>query len=186
MSVKTWKKPRKTIGFEENKTILAAVGSSLVICGTQGKGDVPLASCLGSDHFTLATNSLNIHVNSFVAMAKRVARPMKTKKKAMKAKKGPMKSMKVVKTPLGQASSLPGPLWNAWRKHVLEHSSWLYVAVTLTHMLCCRITEVLLLQRRHFDFKRKHVTIPKLKRQPEAPVVKMKVCGCKIFTPSTF
>ena len=109
-------------------------------------------------------------------MAKRVARPMKTKKKAMQT----MKALKVAKKPLGQASSLPGPLWNAWRKHVLEHSSWLYVAVTLTHMLCCRITEVLLLQRCHFDFKRKHVTIPKLKRQPEAAVVKMKVRGLKI------
>ena len=56
VSVKTWEKPRKSLDFEDNKTTLAGVGSSLVICGAQGKGDVPWASCLGSDHFTLATS----------------------------------------------------------------------------------------------------------------------------------
>ena len=73
-----------------------------------------------------------------------------------------MKKAAAAKTKLGQATSLPGPLWNAYRKHVLAHSSWLYVLVTLTHALCLKVTETLKLRRSDFDFKKKHVTIQML------------------------
>ena len=98
--------------------------------------------------------------------------------KSMKGKKVPRKVAKTVKkgksskakeeSKLGQACSMSGPLWNAWRGHVLKHSTWLYVVITLTHALCLRVTEALSLRRCHFNFSKKFVTIPALKRQPQA------------------
>jgi hypothetical protein len=69
---------------------------------------------------------------------------------------------------LGQAAALHGPLWGMWRRHLLNSSPcWLYVAVTLTHILCCRISEVLALRKEDFDFRNKQVKIAALKRGPE-------------------
>ena len=45
---------------------------------------------------------------------------------------------------------------------------WVYVAVVLTHVLCCRITEILTLEAGDFNWKANYVTIKPLKRQPEA------------------
>ena len=45
---------------------------------------------------------------------------------------------------------------------------WLYVAVTLTHALCARITEVLKLKASDFHWSGRTVTIAALKRQPQA------------------
>ena len=72
---------------------------------------------------------------------------------------------------LGSATALHGALWEQWRQHLLRTSTcWLYVAVSLTHILCCRISEVLALQRKDFDFKRRRVKVKALKRSPEACV----------------
>ena len=60
---------------------------------------------------------------------------------------------------------MPGPLWNLWLAHVLrEGPTWLHVALMLTHMLCLRITEVLRLRARDFNFKTQCVFIAPLKR----------------------
>ena len=50
-------------------------------------------------------------------------------------------------TKTGQAASLPGKLWEAWTQHLLKTGpTWVWVAVILTHILCCRITEILWLR----------------------------------------
>ncbi|CAE7031475.1 unnamed protein product [Symbiodinium sp. CCMP2592] len=90
-------------------------------------------------------------------MAKRLGRPCKKAKTTKK--KTPEKK-------LGKASSLPGPLWGAWLDHVLaQGSTWLWVALVLSHCFCLRITEVLKLKARDFLWKKKCVHIAPLKRQ---------------------
>ena len=58
---------------------------------------------------------------------------------------------------LGQALALSGPLWGQWRQH------WLYVLVTLTHVLCCRVSEVLALRGCDFQWRSHRVRIKALK-----------------------
>ena len=73
---------------------------------------------------------------------------------------------------LGQAAVMAGKLWNQWRKHLLKTSPpWVWAAVTLTHILCARISEVLALKAGDFHWAGKRVTICALKRQPEAGVL---------------
>ena len=84
------------------------------------------------------------------------------------AKKGKKKA-RSRKMKLGQAAVLSGKMWSNWRNHILKNSStWLYVAVTLTHALCARITEVLKLKASDFHWTGRTVTIAALKRQPQA------------------
>lgn len=65
---------------------------------------------------------------------------------------------------LGKANPLPGPLWNLWLQHVLlKGPTWLHVALLLTHVLCCRITEILKLRKCDIDFKRGSVWVAALK-----------------------
>ena len=53
-------------------------------------------------------------------------------------------------TKTGQAASLPGKLWEAWTQHLLKTGpTWVWVAVILTHILCCRITEILWLRNKN-------------------------------------
>ena len=89
---------------------------------------------------------------------------------AMAKKRGPGRPRKR-KSPsksLGKASSLPGDLWFHWLRHVLaEGSSWLYVALLLSHVLCLRISEVLRLQAKDFDFRGKCARIKEMKGGPE-------------------
>ena len=100
-----------------------------------------------------------------------MARPrgaMKKEKKKTRPKKSQtMKKEKLVMK-RGPAASLPGKLWAAWTQHLLATGpTWVWVAVVLTHILCCRITEVLSLRKRDFDFKKRCVTVRALKRQPQ-------------------
>ena len=89
----------------------------------------------------------------------------KPKKKSMARK--PRKKVKKFK--LGQAATMSGKLWNQWRNHILKTCpTWLWVAISLTHMLCARITEVLSLRNQDFHWATRRVTIRALKRQPEA------------------
>ena len=97
----------------------------------------------------------------------------KTMKKAMKKMTGKRqkrgKSRKKTGTVLGQAEALHGKLWGQWTEHVKRVGpSWLFVAITLSHMFCCRITEILSLQVSDFNFRHRYVKIKPLKRQPEA------------------
>lgn len=116
------------------------------------KGDFP-----STDAQALTTNSYIIRL--LCAMAPR--RVMKKKKKKTRTKAPRRK--------LGQASPLHGPLWNQWCQHLLRIGpSWLYMVVTLSHMLCCRVTEVLALRAGDFNFRHGTVRIKPLKRQPEA------------------
>ena len=70
---------------------------------------------------------------------------------------------------LGQAAVLSGKMWAQWTNHILKTSTtWLYVAIFLTHALCCRITEILKLKGADFNWAGKTVTVASLKRQPEA------------------
>ena len=67
----------------------------------------------------------------------------------------------------GQANPLLGSTWHAWLEHVRNQGpTWLYVALSLTHLLCCRITEIMRLTAESFDHEKKCVTIEALKRQP--------------------
>lgn len=92
-----------------------------------------------------------------------VQKKLGKKKKPLKAKKVKHQGQK-----LGQAAALHGKAWNQWRQHVLHVGpSWLYAVVTLTHALCCRVSEILALQGRDFNFRYKTVRIKPLKRQPE-------------------
>ena len=68
---------------------------------------------------------------------------------------------------LGKATILAGPLWQAWLQHVLrEGPTWLYVALFLSHMLCCRITEILKLAAGDFLWRSKSVQIAAMKGGP--------------------
>ena len=66
----------------------------------------------------------------------------------------------------GQATPLLGSTWHAWLEHVRNQGpTWLYVALALTHLLCCRITEIMRLTAESFDHEKKCVTIEALKRE---------------------
>lgn len=72
------------------------------------------------------------------------------------------------KTKHGRADPLYGELWKEWCTHVLDTGpTWLYVAVVLTHLLCCRITEVMMLSGSDFDLKHGTVRVKPLKRGKE-------------------
>ena len=68
----------------------------------------------------------------------------------------------------GQADTLIGTSWRAWLDH-LENTgpTWLWALTTLCHLFCCRVTEVLNLQRRDLDLEAGYVYIGPLKRQGE-------------------
>ena len=106
----------------------------------------------------ITSGVFSVYIHPRVLMAKRPAgRPCK---KAKTMKKAPQKK-------LGKASSLPGPLWGAWLDHVLDQgSTWLWVALVLSHCFCLRISEVLKLKARDFLWKKRSVHIAPLKRQP--------------------
>ena len=53
--------------------------------------------------------------------------------------------------------------------------TWLYVALTCSHLLCCRITEVLRLKAKDFGFEHKVVAISSLKGQ--AAITKTMSCA---------
>ena len=124
------------------------------------------------------------HPLKFVVSLCAMAHPSVMKKKCKQKSKKSMKCMKVankkymkcMKTgkvqgekKLGQAEALHGPLWNQWRQHVLKTGpTWLFVVISLTHMLCCRVTEILKLTGDDFSFRHRFVRIKPLKRQPEA------------------
>ena len=77
----------------------------------------------------------------------------KKKERRQVTKKNKKQTPKKPANLLGQASTLPGSTWNKWRKHVLNVGpTWLFVAVTLTHCLRCRISEVLALKSEDFNF----------------------------------
>lgn len=113
-------------------------------------------------HFTSNLN-FTFYSEFFIAMK----RPSKAGKAGIKKGKKTKTAMKNERK-LGQAEALHGKLWKQWTQHILSVGpSWLYVAVTLTHMLCARISEVLALQAKDFNFRHRHVRIKPLKRQPE-------------------
>ena len=65
---------------------------------------------------------------------------------------------------LGQALPLSGPLWGQWRQHLRRSAPlWLYVLVTLTRVICCRVSEVLALRACDFQWRRHRVRIKALK-----------------------
>lgn len=86
-----------------------------------------------------------------------------------KKRKNKGKKMNKNHMALGQASTLAGSAWNKWRKHLLHVGpTWLFIAVTLTHGLCGRISEIMALKGEDFNFRHRYVRIKPLKRQPEA------------------
>ena len=95
------------------------------------------------------------------------------------ARKGKKKSDKK----LGQAAVLSGKMWAQWRNHILETSTtWLYVAITLMHALCARVSEVLKLRACDFHWSGKTVTIATLKRQPQARLKVRLSCTLEVST----
>ena len=67
---------------------------------------------------------------------------------------------------LGKATVLSETQWTAWLKHVLQQGpTWLWVALTLSHCFCLRISEVLTLRKCDFSWTAKQVHIGPLKRQ---------------------
>ena len=82
----------------------------------------------------------------------------------MKRARGRPPKKKGPKYHLGKASALRGELWPKWLQHVLkEGPTWLYVCLLLTHCLCCRVSEVLRLQRKEFNFRNNFCEIKPLK-----------------------
>eukprot|EP00439_Symbiodinium_sp_Y106_P054716 s6649_g7.t1 len=68
----------------------------------------------------------------------------------------------------GQADMLVGPSWRAWLDHLQNKGpTWLWALTTLCHLLCCRVTEVLKLQREDVDLESGFVYVGPLKRQGE-------------------
>ena len=91
------------------------------------------------------------------------------------AKKG-QKKARARKMKLGHAAVLSGKMWTQWTNHILKTSTtWLFVAITLTHALCARITEILKLKGADFNWAGKTVTIAALKRQPQGGWGKLRV-----------
>ena len=86
-----------------------------------------------------------------------------------KAKTAPMKKPAAKKSAgKGQADMLVGPSWRAWLDHLkITGPTWLWVLTTLCHLLCCRVTEVLKLQREDVDLEAGFVYVGPLKRQGE-------------------
>ena len=68
----------------------------------------------------------------------------------------------------GQADMLVGPSWRAWLDHLQKTGpTWLWALTTLCHLLCCRVTEVLNLQREDVDLESGFVCVGPLKRREE-------------------
>ena len=67
----------------------------------------------------------------------------------------------------GEADTLHGPAWRAWVLRVKLHTgpSWLHACICLSHLLCARVTQVLLLKLEHFDFAGKTVEVQGMKGQ---------------------
>ena len=83
----------------------------------------------------------------------------------MARKRGRPRKRRAPQYRLGKACALAGPLWEKWLQHILTTGpTWVYVAVLLTHVLCCRISEVLKLKRGDVDFKGGTVYVAPLKR----------------------
>ena len=101
--------------------------------------------------------------------------------RTMARKRGRPPKRRPPKYRLGKAHALPGALWERWLQHVLATGpTWLYVALLLTHMVCCRITEILKLKRRDIDFKRGTVFVGPLKRGPAITKHVMKAAMTKL------
>lgn len=99
----------------------------------------------------------------------------------MPRKRGRPPKRRPPKYSLGKASALAGPLWEMWLQHVLAKGpTWLYVALMLTHVLCCRITEVLKLRKRDINFKRGTVFVGPLKKGPPVTKHVMKAAMAKL------
>ena len=112
------------------------------------------------------------------AMAKASSSKKPNSQKARKSLKESAKSDKVKKR--GQADPLTGHAWQSWMDHVARVGpTWLFVVFTLCHLLCCRVTEVLMLQLKDLDMDAKTVQIKALKRRGailkpmSAPLVRM-------------
>ena len=68
----------------------------------------------------------------------------------------------------GQADIMVGPSWRSWLDHLEKTGpTWLWACTTLCHVLCCRVTEVLKLQRGDFDMEAGFVYVGPLKRRGE-------------------
>ena len=69
------------------------------------------------------------------------------------------------KKKLGQADYLTGPAFKAWTNHLYQKGpTWAYVVVCLQHLLCCRCTEVLMLQRKDIDLAGQRAYVKPLKK----------------------
>ena len=132
---------------------------------------------LAQNHHLLLHSIFRCHEVGFVAMKKATKskkKPGKSAMKVMKMMKKPRDSAKrakktMKKSLLGQAEAMHGKLWKQWTEHVKRVGpSWLFAAITLSHMFCCRISEILSLQANDFNWRHRFVRIKPLKRQPEA------------------
>jgi len=100
-------------------------------------------------------------------------KPCKSPEKPCKSRKKPCKSRDAIKpatkrntsTKRGQADCLTGDALPAWINHLSRVGpSWLFVLFSLCHLLCARVTEVLLLQVQDLDFANDLVNIAGLKK----------------------
>ena len=67
---------------------------------------------------------------------------------------------------LGQADPLVGQAWAAWIQHLKSVAPcWLVAVVTLCHLCCARVTEVLKLRLKDLNFESRTVHIDSLKGQ---------------------
>lgn len=70
------------------------------------------------------------------------------------------------KAPRGKADTLAGSAMKSWLQHLKGVGpTWCYVLLSMCHLLCCRVTEVLRLQFKHIDLDSGRVQVGELKKQ---------------------
>ena len=68
----------------------------------------------------------------------------------------------------GSADSLTGSAWRAWLLHVKERTgpTWLYIVLSMCHLFCARVSQVLQLKLEHINLEARTVVITGMKGQP--------------------
>ena len=89
------------------------------------------------------------------------AMPRKSPKRSAKARSSVCKAEKK----LGPADALHGAAFASWLSHLQSSGpTWLFIVVSLQHVLCCRVTEILRIQLQDCDLAGKRMFIKPMKK----------------------
>ena len=88
--------------------------------------------------------------------------------KLARCRKGAKAERKPASKKRGKAEPLLGAAWAAFLQHLANTGpTWALIALSLAHLLCCRITEVLRLQLQDINWEDKKIRIRELKGHAE-------------------